>query len=127
MAKKEKALSKAGRRSPCPVACSLDIFGDRWSLLIVRDLICGRTRFKELAGSPEGIATNLLTDRLVRLRRAGIIEQMTPADGSKHMAYRLTAKGEALRPVLQLIRDWGLQWEEGTQAYLSPVEVRGKS
>ena len=55
------------KRSPCPVAFSLDIFGDRWTLLVIRDLFYGRTRFKEFVASPEGIPTNILTDRLERL------------------------------------------------------------
>ena len=63
----------APRRSPCPVACSLDIFGDRWTLLVIRDLFFGRTRFKDFAASPEGIPTNILTQRLERLMARGII------------------------------------------------------
>src|SRR5436189_4626131 len=86
----------APRRSPCPVAFSLDIFGDRWTLLVIRDLFYGRTRFKEFAASPEGIPTNILTDRLERLLARGIIQQMPAEDGTKRMAYRLTKKGKAL-------------------------------
>lgn len=106
------------RRSPCPVACTLDLIGDRWSLLVVRDLHLGRSRFKELAACPEGIATNLLTDRLARLVERGIVRKVRPADGSKHLAYELTAKGHALLPVLEALRDWGLKWERGTKALL---------
>ncbi len=96
------------RRSSCAVACSLDIFGDRWTLLIVRDLFLGRTRFKDFAASPEGIPTNILTDRLERLLANRVIEQIPAEDGTKRLAYRLTEKGEALGPVLKAIRDWGL-------------------
>lgn len=103
------------RRSPCPVSCALDILGDRWTLLVVRDLILGRTRFKEFSASPEGIPTNILTERLERLVRHRIVEKVPAAEGSKRLAYRLTEKGEALRPVMQSMRDWGLQWEEGTR------------
>jgi DNA-binding HxlR family transcriptional regulator len=85
------------------VACTLDILGDRWTLLVVRDLMLGRTRFKDFSASPEGIPTNILTDRLERLVRHGIAER----------------KGEALRPVLRAMKDWGLEWEEGTRAALS--------
>jgi DNA-binding HxlR family transcriptional regulator len=99
------------------VACSLDIFGDRWTLLVIRDLLLsGTARFKELATSPERIPTNILSDRLARLLRHGITVQVVPADGSKHLAYRLTEKGEALGPMLAAMRDWGLEWEPGTQA-----------
>ena len=110
-AKKGPAL----RRSPCPVAYSLDIFGDRWTLLIVRDLFYGRTRFKDFAASPEGIPTNILADRLERLLERRIIEQMPAADGTKRLAYRLTEKGKALGPVLKTMRDWGLAWDKSTR------------
>ena len=102
------------RRSPCPIACALDIFGDRWSLLIIRDLVLGRSRFKDFAASPEGIPTNILADRLERLLRHEVIEQAPAADGGKRMSYRLTKKGIALTPILKSMRDWGLKWEPGT-------------
>jgi DNA-binding HxlR family transcriptional regulator len=106
----------ADRRSPCPVACSLDIFGDRWTLLIVRDLLLGRNRFRDFAASPERIPTNILSERLERLVRHDIIEQMPAADGTKRLAYRLTRKGRALVPLLRAMRDWALSWEKGTRA-----------
>src|SRR5437867_4638520 len=105
----------APKRSPCPVACSLDIFGDRWTLLVIRDLFFGRTRFKEFAASPEGIPTNILTDRLERLLARGIIEQIPAKDGTKRLAYSLTKKGKALGPVLRAMRDWGLAWDKSTR------------
>lgn len=117
--KRNSGPSHGTRRSSCPVACSLDLFGDRWTLLVVRDLILGRQRFKEFSASPEGIPTNILADRLERLCTGGVIELTEAADGSKHPAYRLTPKGRALRPVLEAIRDWGLKWEKGTQIRLS--------
>ncbi len=104
------------RRSSCAVACSLDIFGDRWTLLIVRDLFLGQTRFKDFAASPEGIPTNILTDRLERLLANRVIEQIPAEDGTKRLAYRLTEKGEALGSVLTAIRDWGLTWDKSTRA-----------
>ena len=108
----------APRRSPCPVASALDIIGDRWTLLIVRDLFYGRTRFKDFAASPEGIPTNILSDRLERLLQRRIIEQMPAADGTKRLAYRLTKKGKALGPVLKTMRDWGLAWDKSTRVML---------
>ena len=107
------------RRSPCPVACALDILGDRWTLLVVRDLMLGRSRFKDFASSPEGIPTNILADRLERLVKWKIARQIPAADGTKHLAYGLTKKGDALRPTLRELRDWGLKWERGTRANLS--------
>lgn len=114
----EAGIAPARRRSRCPVACSLDIFGDRWTLLIVRDLFFGRTRFKDFTASPEGIPTNILADRLERLLTHGVVEQIPAADGTKRLAYRLTEKGTALGPVLEAIRDWGLAWDKSTRAEL---------
>lgn len=88
---------------------------------MIRDLMLGRSRFKEFAASPEGIPTNILSERLVRLVEAGVVEKVPAADGSKRLAYRLTEKGEALRPLLEVIRDWGLAWETGTATDLSPT------
>lgn len=115
---REKRGATAQRRSPCPVACSLDIFGDRWTLLIVRDLFFGRTRYKDFTASPEGIPTNILADRLERLLEHGVIKQMPAEDGTKRLAYRLTEKGKALEPVLKAIRDWGLAWDKSTRAMI---------
>jgi DNA-binding HxlR family transcriptional regulator len=119
MAKDKRVSSSkstaADRRSPCPVACTLDIMGDRWTLLVIRDLFLGRTRFKDFEGSPEGIPTNILSERLERLLVAGIIEQVPVGEGAKRFAYRLTTKGKALAPVLVAMRDWGLKWEKGTR------------
>lgn len=103
------------RRSPCPVACTLDILGDRWTLLVIRDLFLGRSRFKDFEASPEGVPTNILSERLERLLDSGIVEQIPAAEGAKRLAYQLTAKGEALGPMLVAMRDWGLKWEKGTR------------
>jgi DNA-binding HxlR family transcriptional regulator len=107
--------AEADRRSPCPVACALDIVGDRWTLLVVRDLLLGRSRFRDFTASPEGIPTNILSDRLERLLDRAVVEQVPATDGTKRLAYRLTKKGEALGPVLVALRDWGLKWEPGTE------------
>ena len=112
MGKNSATSTDTERRSPCPVACLLDIVGDRWTLLIVRDLMLGRSRFKDFAESPEGIPTNILSDRLERLLQHEIVEQIPADDGTKRFAYRLTKKGEALRPVLVTMRDWGLKWRK---------------
>jgi len=113
-----KAPPPSSRRSPCPVACALDLFGDRWTLLIIRDLMLGRSRFKDFASSPEGIPTNILSERLERLLAAGIVRQIPASDSGKRMAYELTEKGEALRPIMKSMRDWGLTWEPGTKAVM---------
>ena len=89
-------------------------------MLVVRDLILGRARFKEFIASPERIPTNILSDRLERLCHAGVIQQVPAKDGSKRMAYKLTPKGKALRPVVVAMKNWGLRWVEGSQALLEP-------
>ncbi|MFO1483402.1 MAG: helix-turn-helix domain-containing protein [Verrucomicrobiaceae bacterium] len=114
--KAAKRSAASQRRSPCPVSCALDIFGDRWTLLVIRDLMLGRSRFKDFAASPESVPTNILSDRLRRLLQHGIVEQLPAAEGAKHLAYKLTEKGEALRPVLKAMKQWGLDWEKGTKA-----------
>lgn len=106
------------RRSPCPVACSLDLMGDRWTLLVIRDLILGKSRFKDFLASPEGIPTNILTDRLKRLLEHRVVTQIKDSEGSRHLAYQLTEKGEALLPVVKAMKDWGLKWEKGSRAEL---------
>jgi DNA-binding HxlR family transcriptional regulator len=120
MAAEKKISRSEERRSPCPVACLLDIVGDRWTLLVVRDLFLGRSRFKDFSASPEGIPTNILSERLERLLQHGIVEQTAASDGTKRLAYRLTKKGKALGPVLVSMRDWGLEWEKGTRAMAVP-------
>jgi DNA-binding HxlR family transcriptional regulator len=120
---RRKQTTKKGvapRRSPCPVACLLDLVGDRWTLLIVRDLFLGRTRFKDFTASPEGIPTNILADRLERLLANGVVGQIPAEDGTKRLAYRLTEKGKALGSVLKAMRDWGLAWDKSTRALLEP-------
>ena len=88
-------------------------------MLIVRDLVLGRGRFKEFSASPEGIPTNILSDRLARLLEHVVIEQIPADDGSKRLAYRLTQKGRALGPILKAMRDWGLKWVDGAEAMLT--------
>jgi DNA-binding HxlR family transcriptional regulator len=106
------------RRSPCPVSCALELVGDRWTLLVIRDLILGKSRFKDFLASPEGIPTNILTERLKRLLENRVIIQVTDSTGSRHLAYQLTEKGEALLPIVKAMKEWGLQWEKGSRAML---------
>jgi DNA-binding HxlR family transcriptional regulator len=106
------------KRSVCPIACTLDIIGDRWTMLIVRDLFLGRKYFKDFLSSPESISTNILTDRLKRLADGGIIEtNPDPATVGRFM-YSLTDKGKTLFPLLESIKEWGLSHIEGTSVRL---------
>lgn len=100
------------RRSGCPVSVSLDLVGDRWSLLIVRDMMVrGFRTFKEFLASGEGIATNVLADRLRKLRAAGIVIEETDATDGRKVDYRLTEKGIDLAPVLLDLLIWGARHE----------------
>jgi len=103
----------SSRRSVCPVACTLDLIGDRWTLLVVRDLHCGKSHFREFIASPERIATNVLADRLARLVSNGLVERVASPVGRD--AYRLTKKGGSLVPLLQQVADWGLANIRGTE------------
>lgn len=102
------------RRSPCPIANTLDLIGDRWTLLVVRDLFAGRTRYAEFARAPERIASNILSQRLAALVAHGLVERHKDDDGG-HPRYALTERGRSLRPVLEALRDWGLERIEGTE------------
>jgi DNA-binding HxlR family transcriptional regulator len=107
------------RRSCCPVACTLDLLGDRWTLLVVRDLFRGVENYSGFAKSPERIATNILADRLELLAAHRIVERFVPP-GRKHARYRLTAAGRDLEPMLRAVADWGLRYLPGTEAKLDP-------
>ena len=103
-------------RSPCAVANSLDIVGDKWSLLVVRDLLHGKRTYKELADSPERIPTNILADRLRRLEQAGIVSRTPYQQHPVRHAYALTAKGKDLGGVLLAFVRWGKRHIPGTVA-----------
>jgi DNA-binding HxlR family transcriptional regulator len=101
------------RRSTCPVSMSLDILGDRWSLLIVRDLMVrGCRTFKEFQESGEGIASNILTDRLRMLQAAKIIAAEAEESDGRKVNYRLTERGIDLAPVLLELLIWGARHEK---------------
>lgn len=104
------------RRSTCPINASLELLGDRWSLLIVRDLIfAGLRTYKDFLSGEEGIATNILADRLASLEAAELItSERDPEDGRK-VVYRLTAKGFDLAPALLELGRWAVKHEPGVR------------
>lgn len=105
--------SRPDRRSGCPISISLDIFGDRWSLLVVRDLMFkGMRTFKEFAAAGEGIATNILAERLARLESAGIIAGAADPVDARRVLYHLTEKGMGLAPVLVEMVIWAARFED---------------
>lgn len=102
-------------RSSCPIAGALDVVGDRWTLLIIRDLVSGRRRYGDLASAEEGIPTNILADRLKRLEARGVIDSKPYQQNPPRYEYGLTEKGEALKPVLATLGVWGKQHVRGTR------------
>jgi len=94
-------------RSGCPIASTLDIVGDRWTLVILRDMLTGKSKFNEFLASPEKITTNVLTDRLSLLEYSGLAKKSAYQQRPLRHEYHLTEKGEALLPVLQEMCRWG--------------------
>lgn len=109
-------MSRSLKRSVCPVACTLDLVGDRWTLLVVRDLFAGKTHYHEFAESPEGIASNILAARLEHLCACGLVEAKASTVRAGSRSYELTQRGRSLKPLLEAIRDWGLENIKGTAA-----------
>jgi DNA-binding HxlR family transcriptional regulator len=93
----------------CPIAKASEVLGDRWTLLIVRELLGGASGFNELQRGLPGISRSVLTDRLRSLERAEIVERRTGPKG-RTLAYRLTPAGRDLEPVVQALGEWGATW-----------------
>lgn len=102
MARPEKLRARSG----CPIASTLDLVGDRWSLVIMRDMFNGKRRFSEFLASPEGITTNILTDRLELLEDAKLVARQSYSTRPPRYDYLLTGPGKAFLPVLQEICRW---------------------
>ena len=112
-------MSKSSRseKSNCPISYSLDLFGDRWTLLVLRDLILwGKTRFAEFQNSDEKIASNILSDRLRRLEERGIVDIEKDPTDARQKIYTATEKGLSLTPVLLEIAAWGASHDPNTGA-----------
>ena len=121
---------KPKHRSGCPVSISLEILGDRWSLLIIRDLMVrGLRTFRQFQESGEGIATNILADRLERLASSGIITGETEETDARRVNYRLTEKGIDLAPALLELLIWGARHERtvAPPALIGQVEKNRES
>jgi DNA-binding HxlR family transcriptional regulator len=94
-------------RSECPITNVLDLLGDKWTLLVIRDLVLGKRRYQEFMSSPERIASNILADRLKKLEAAGLVTRRTYQGNPPRYEYRLTKRGKGLEPVLEAIIVWG--------------------
>ncbi len=102
----KRLKSMSFKRSDCAVACTLDLIGDRWTLLIIRDLFFGKRRYKEFQDSAENIPTNILAERLEKLLKAGLITKTPYQENPVRYEYQLTETGRSLGPVLQMIVNW---------------------
>ena len=113
--KVSKKLIGCLKRSSCPLTNTLDLIGDKWTLLIIRDMLFLKKKsFNEFLESPEGIATNILTDRLKRLEESGIISKRPYQKKPTRHEYTLTRRGEDLRALLMEMIRWGNLHIEGT-------------
>ena len=118
---KEKKLNQSDLplpRSVCPITNALDIMGDKWTLLVIRDLFLGKHLYRDMMQSKEGIASNILANRLRRLEKAEFISkkpyQFTPI----RYEYYLTEKGQDLQPILEAIARWGLKHIPNTKVFV---------
>ena len=103
-------------RSDCPISCTLDLIGDKWTLVIIRDAIYkGYTTYGQFQSSPEGIATNILASRLNRLVDCGIFKKQKDKTNKLRIHYILTDKGHDLQEVLNTVALWGNSHIRGTQ------------
>ncbi len=95
----------------CPVARTMDVIGQRWTVLILRDLSRGMRRYSELLESLEGIPSNLLSERLKQLDADGIVTRALYSEHPPRAEYELTEKGKALGPVIKAMYRWGTEWQ----------------
>lgn len=105
------------KRSSCPITNVLDLLGDKWTLLVIRDLVLGKRRFQEFMDSPEAIATNILTDRLSKLEAAGLVTRRAFQQNPVRYEYFLSQRGKDLEPILEAIIVWGKQQFPGTEKF----------
>lgn len=99
--------SKQEPRSKCPITNSLELIGDRWTMVVLRDMFIGKKRYSDFLASPEGISTNILADRLAMMESSGLIESKPYQKRPLRLEYELTEKGTGLLPVLQELCRWG--------------------
>jgi DNA-binding HxlR family transcriptional regulator len=115
-------------RSPCPISNTLDIIGDKWTLLVLRDILFfKKEQYGQFMSSRENISTNILAERLKRLERAGLVSKQPYQTNPTRSRYSATPKGETMRPVISAIEKWGLdniaKTREPTKGGLKALET----
>ena len=116
---RNRLTSMSFKRSDCAIACVLDLLGDKWTLLIIRDLFFGKTRYKDFHESNEKIPTNILAGRLAKLEKAGLITKTPYQKNPVRYDYRLTKTGQSLGPVMRAIAHWGSEYISGTRTQIA--------
>ena len=124
-------LKAVATRSRCPIAGALDVIGDKWTLLIIRDmLLLGAGQYQDFLKAPEKISSNILADRLKKLEAAGVIKKAQYQSNPVRYLYSLTPMGEDLRPVMLSLVKWGGQHVEGSfapsDAQIKQIEERAR-
>ena len=112
------------KRSICPITSLLDIVGDKWTLLVIRDLFLGKRRYVEFLGSKEKMPTNILAERLKRIEEFGLVTKSPYQTNPLRFEYALTEKGEALEPILNEMARWGLHYIKGTKVFPKGLSER---
>lgn len=121
----KKTKSTGKKRSDCPISCTLELVGDKWSLLIIRDMVFfGKSSYNEFLQSGEKIATNILNDRLNKLTEMGLISYTGAA---KRKKYALTQKGKDLKPILDAIGNFGMKHFKGSKEYVQQKMKQAKN
>lgn len=105
------------KRSICPITSLLDVVGDKWTLLVIRDLFLGKRRYAEFIGSKEKMPTNILAERLRRIEEFGLVTKSPYQTNPLRFEYSLTEKGKALEPILNEMASWGLHYIKGTMLF----------
>lgn len=113
----KEALDHLFKRSSCPITNMLDIFGDKWSLLVVRDIHLGKSTYGEFLASPELISTNILANRLKQLEASGIIVKVAYQQNPVRYQYELTQKGRDLLPVMNEMLLWAEKYMPDCQVF----------
>jgi DNA-binding HxlR family transcriptional regulator len=106
------------------VACALDVVGDRWTLLLIRDLLAGKRRYGDFLASPERIPTNILADRLKRLEREGLIHRVPYSMHPPRHDYELTGEGRELGHAVEALAVWGTKHFPGTTPRIRPIPAQ---
>jgi DNA-binding HxlR family transcriptional regulator len=121
MRRTRRRRPRLGAEARCAIAGALQVVGDRWTLLIIRDLLRGRSKFAQLAAAPEGITRTGLSERLKALEGDGIVERHFYSEHPPRAEYRLTAKGRALGPAVGALARWGTRYLEHDTTIVSSV------